>query len=74
MEDILLTVTRSSGADGAVVIFIDTPTFEPTGDPGLRILLNDTPVYEGRAHDPSGDRDADSVSIAVNLSEIGYQS
>jgi hypothetical protein len=41
----------SGGADGAIVVQLDTE-FEPDasdGGPGLRILLNDSDVYEGVA-------------------------
>lgn len=44
-----VTITESAGLDGAVVIFIDTD-FEPSaidGGPGLRVLINDDPTYEG---------------------------
>jgi hypothetical protein len=43
------TITHSAGSDGAVVVFLETG-FEPNasdGGPGLRVLVNDDPVYEG---------------------------
>jgi hypothetical protein len=47
-------VTRSAGADGAVVVFIDTD-FEPgasDGGPGLRVRINDDTTYAGVAYEP----------------------
>lgn len=44
-----IIVTYSAGVDGAVLVFIDTK-FEPDGSdggPGLRVLLNDEPVFQG---------------------------
>lgn len=44
----------SDGADGAVLVMIDTE-FEPDasdGGPGLRVLVNDDPVYEGKPYIP----------------------
>jgi hypothetical protein len=46
-------VTRSDGADGAVVVFVDTE-FEPDGSdggPGLRVRVNDADVTETTAAD-----------------------
>jgi hypothetical protein len=46
------TVTRSAGDDGAIVVHLDT-TFEPDGSdggPGLRVRINDDPVYEVVPH------------------------
>lgn len=48
-------VTTSAGADGAIVVFIDTE-FEPDGSdggPGLRVNVNDHPTYVGTAYMPS---------------------
>lgn len=42
-------VVRSAGSDGAVVVFLDTAT-EPDGSDGgrgLRVFLNDEPIYVG---------------------------
>lgn len=44
-----VTVTRSAGTDGAVLVMLDTE-FEPDasdGGPGLRVLVNDADVYAG---------------------------
>jgi hypothetical protein len=49
-----VTITKSAGADGAVVIFIDTD-FEPdrgawdgrSEGPGLRVNINDDPTFVG---------------------------
>ena len=46
-------VTRSSGRDGAVVVFVDT-TFEPDGSdggPGLRVRVNDGTVLDACGRD-----------------------
>jgi hypothetical protein len=48
-----VTITRSGGKDGAIVVFIDTE-FEPDGSdkgPGLRVLVNDDPAYVGKEHE-----------------------
>lgn len=48
-EDVTVTISRSAGIDGAVVIFIDTQ-FEPDGSdggPGLRVIVNDDDAYTG---------------------------
>lgn len=50
-------ITKSAGKDNAVVVFVDTQ-FEPNGSdggPGLRVLINDDPTYEGVAFDPRED-------------------
>lgn len=50
-----VTIFKSDGADGAVVVAIDTPGFEPSGSdggPGLRILLNDYDAYVGVPYEP----------------------
>lgn len=47
-------ITRSAGTDNAFVVFIDTD-FEPgasDGGPGLRVRVNDHPVYVGVAYEP----------------------
>jgi hypothetical protein len=59
-EGFTATITRSMGADGAVVIHIDGPDDGPScardtmpdGQPRCRILLNDEPVYQAVAFDP----------------------
>lgn len=51
---VTVTITPSAGDDGAIVVFIDT-TFEPDasdGGPGLRVRVNDDPVYEGKPYMP----------------------
>lgn len=54
-----VTITRSDGADGAVVIFVDGPDEgyrehdeRPDGSPGCRIQLNDERVYTGTPYEP----------------------
>lgn len=50
-------VTTSAGKDNAIVVMIDTG-FEPDGSdggPGLRVLVNDHPVYVGVAYEPTED-------------------
>ncbi len=44
-----VSVTKSAGVDGAVVVFIDTD-YEPDGSDGgtgMRVILNDSDIYEG---------------------------
>jgi hypothetical protein len=52
---VTVTIVRSAGSDGAVVVMIDTE-FEPDASdsgPGLRVLVNDgPPVYEGVEYKP----------------------
>lgn len=51
-----VTVTESAGADGAVVVFVDTH-YEPDGSddgPGLRIVLNDEDAFVGVEFVPYG--------------------
>jgi hypothetical protein len=75
VSDINITVTRSGGVDGAVLIFIDTD-FEPgasDGGPGLRVLINDFDTYAGVAYDSDGvNHEAKEVTLAVKLDEIAY--
>jgi hypothetical protein len=62
-KGVTVRVTDSAGVDGAVVVFIDT-TFEPDasdGGPGLRVLINDEPAYEGRAFEARDDDDTASL-------------
>lgn len=51
--EVIVTVTRSAGPDGAVLVMIDTD-FEPDasdGSPGLRVRVNDGTVFEGVAYE-----------------------
>lgn len=62
-----VTVTESAGNDGAVVVFVDTPGWEPDasdGSRGLRVLLNDDSVYDGVGYrpDPTDDMDDDEIA------------
>ena len=53
---VTVTVTRSSGLDGAAIVFVDT-NFEPNGSdggPGLRIRVNDCAVLNGSGKDAFG--------------------
>lgn len=71
-------VTRSAGIDGAVVVFIDTPGWEPDGSdggPGLRVLINDHETYEGVKHEPTeGDdlNEAGEARVVCKLDDIDY--
>jgi hypothetical protein len=77
-----ITATRSTGADGAFVVFIDTPNWEPDGSdggPGLRVVLNDGEIYDVVPWEPFDDsiedfveRDAASRLMTIRLSEIDY--
>lgn len=54
-----LTVTKSAGADGAVLVMVDTET-EPDGSdggPGLRVQVNDGSVFEGKPFKPVDERE-----------------
>ena len=48
-----VTVTTSAGRDDALVVFIDTPHWEPDGSDGkggLRVLINDDDTYVGQPY------------------------
>jgi hypothetical protein len=69
METIVsVTVTRSAGADGALLVLIDT------GEP-LRIMFNDAYLYADveYAH-PENDelRDAGDVTLDVTAEQVAY--
>lgn len=74
-EEITVIVTRSAGTDGVVLVMIDT-TFEPSAPtPGLRVLVNDEPVFVGLPHEVIVDEeplDAPDKKITVKLSELAY--
>ena len=71
MPGLEITVTRSAGNDRAVLVIIDTD-FEPTDDPGLRILVNDDEAYVGKAYDFGQHYRAESVRFFVDLDQIPY--
>lgn len=51
-----VTITRSAGADGAVVVFVDSlGVHEIGGMPQMRILLNDGEVYVGVPYEDKED-------------------
>lgn len=64
-ETYTITVTRSVGRDGAVVIFVDGD-FTSTG---LRVIVNDNDVYADPDYDGDGDteRDADTHTMTHRL-------
>jgi hypothetical protein len=76
VADVKVTVTRSAGTDGAVLVLVDTG-FEPDGSdgsPGLRVLVNDQPVFAGRESlDAKEPRQADSWTLEVDVAEVEYQ-
>jgi hypothetical protein len=46
---VAVNITTSAGSDGAVLVILDTD-FEPDGSdggPGLRVMVNDGPAFEG---------------------------
>lgn len=54
--DLRITVHRSGGSDGAIVVQIDTESFDPYGDdggPGLRVNVNDGDAWAGVAYAPT---------------------
>jgi len=59
-------VTRSAGADGAPVVFVDTSDELEGGwsspGPRIRINLNDHPVYEGAAWEPPVEDDEQQLA------------
>lgn len=57
-DDVEVTITRSAGEDGAIVVFIDGPSeadWMPDGSPRMRVLLNDEPIYSAVPYEPSPD-------------------
>lgn len=69
-----IIVTRSAGDDQAVLVMIDG-TFDEDGQPPLRVLVNDEPVFSQA--DFSGDAndegfDAGSTSFTIQPHQIGY--
>jgi DNA-binding MarR family transcriptional regulator len=75
MADVKITVTRSAGNDGAVVVMVDT-SFEPDGSdggPGLRVLVNDDPAFSGRPYvDARQPRKARYRTLEVNARQVEY--
>jgi hypothetical protein len=74
-ETITLTITRSAGRDGVVLVLIDT-TFEPDaadGGPGLRVLVNDDSPWAGHDCEPAADGEprAPDRMLTVALAELG---
>lgn len=69
-EPFKVTVTRSAGSDGAVVVFVDGDF----GETGLRILLNDDEVFVGKRYElcPETPRPARKVSLTFTLEDIDY--
>lgn len=67
--NLTITVTRSAGTDGAVLVFIDTDG-EPNGSdggPALRVLLNDDEAFVGVPYALDDHREAASVTFDVPL-------
>lgn len=59
------TITESAGSDGARLVLIDTD-FEPgasDGGPGLRVLVNDHPTYEGVHWAPADEEDEEDARL-----------
>ena len=79
---VLVTVTRSVGPDGAVLVMIDTSGFEPNGSdggPGLRIRINDADVTEccrcdfvPYAESDGTERFAPEHRLGVSLANLQY--
>ena len=78
---IVITVTRSAGKDGAVVVFIDTNGLEPSGSdggPGLRVRVNDAEVTECGEADfipfagEDEDRKAPEEQWGISLTNLRY--
>jgi hypothetical protein len=61
LDGLLVTITRSAGPDGALVVFIDGPGEDDTnadGTPAIRVRLNDDPIYTGRPYEPVDDAES----------------
>jgi hypothetical protein len=70
-EGLEVCITRSAGADGTLVVFIDGPANDTDsnadGTPAIRVLLNDSDLYSGRAYAPKDDQDATSSSCRTGM-------
>ncbi len=53
-DGLTVTITRSAGTDGALVVFVDGPAAPADSNaddsPAIRVLLNDDPIYVGRPY------------------------
>jgi hypothetical protein len=76
---VCVTITRSAGPDGAVLVLIDTERFKPNknnGDPGLRVLVNDANVTECEPTDfvayrsDEQERSAPSAVLTAELADL----
>lgn len=74
---IAVTVTRSAGDDGALVVMLDT--YEHRGQPSrpLRVVLNDEKVFADTGFDHDGgeqtDREAGDVQVQVYANQVQYE-
>ena len=70
MGNVLITVTRSAGADEALVVFVDNH-----GDLPVRVVLNDGDDHLGveYQYEPGREREAKTVSLTVGYDEVAYE-
>lgn len=72
---VTVTVTRSAGPDGAVLVLIDTTEHFQEGSRPIRILLNDADVFADVPYlHPDDDdlREAKEVTVDVMAEQIAY--
>ena len=75
MKDYRIVVTRSVGADEAVLIMIDAPIGENSDELPLRIDLNDSPVYArvDYTHRQGIARTAPEHVLEVDVKDLAYR-
>jgi hypothetical protein len=69
-----VTVTRSDGADGAVLVIIDG-MFNENGQPPLRVLVNDDPVFAQVPYEPTSDgrvNECDAKTLFAEFGDLTY--
>lgn len=72
---VTVTVTRSAGSDGALLILVDT--YEHLGEASrpLRILVNDDPVFADVPYEHGSDEslpEATDVTFNVYADQVAY--
>ena len=73
-REIEVTVTRSAGTDGAVVVMIDGDVLASEGGPGIRVLFNGDQLYGDTEYLPDGtERPATYVRCNAWVSDLRYE-
>lgn len=67
MSSVRVTITRSAGPDGAILVMIDTDD-EPDGSDGstgMRVTLNEATIFDGKPYEPLGDAEPRKAHVHV---------